>query len=402
MTEAAQREGVLTTRDGLRLRTLRWGGPSATPRAIVFVHGYLEHAGRYHGIAEHFVARGYTCYSMDHRGHGRSEGTRGYVSDFSLYRADLDLLVSDVRQDGADDVFLVGHSAGGLIGLGYATGRTDLAGIAVSSPYLRNALAVSGARSIALRVLSRVAPRTQLRSPLDPRDISHDPAVISDHATDPLVLRHMTPGWALAMLRDQAATLGGARRLVIPLLVMAAGADKLADPSAARDFYERAGTPDKTLLWYADHYHESFNEVDRRRVYADLLVGYGAATAGFVGPRMHETKVFRDVSAYSGDDQVSALVDGITYGAARRRCLDRCIRELARGGLASMCSAAKSGPSHVRWRAHCRADGCGQLSDALGGLPQVVGLAATSAYSHVTPTMQRDAATMDRLLSGGA
>ncbi len=43
-------------------------------------------------------------------------------------------------------------------------------------------------------------------------------------------------------------------------------------------------------------------------------VGYAIGTGVLTGPRMTETKVFRAVAAYSGDRQVSATVDGITYG----------------------------------------------------------------------------------------
>src|SRR2546430_2100012 len=43
-------------------------------------------------------------------------------------------------------------------------------------------------------------------------------------------------------------------------------------------------------------------------------VGYAIGTGVLTGPRMSETQVFRAVPAYSGDRQVSATVDGITYG----------------------------------------------------------------------------------------
>lgn len=45
-------------------------------------------------------------------------------------------------------------------------------------------------------------------------------------------------------------------------------------------------------------------------------VGYVIGVGAGAGPRIGETKVFRDAVAYSGDAQISALVDGITYGVA--------------------------------------------------------------------------------------
>jgi hypothetical protein len=47
------------------------------------------------------------------------------------------------------------------------------------------------------------------------------------------------------------------------------------------------------------------------------FVGYSVGNGAVAGPRMSEIKVFRAISAYSGDDQVSATVDGVTYGVSR-------------------------------------------------------------------------------------
>jgi hypothetical protein len=46
------------------------------------------------------------------------------------------------------------------------------------------------------------------------------------------------------------------------------------------------------------------------------VIGYGVGVVVGGGPRMSEVKAFRDVPAYSGDKQVSATVDGITYGVS--------------------------------------------------------------------------------------
>ena len=45
-------------------------------------------------------------------------------------------------------------------------------------------------------------------------------------------------------------------------------------------------------------------------------IGYGIGVGVGAGPRMSETKVFRDIPAYAGDNQVSATVDGVTYGVS--------------------------------------------------------------------------------------
>jgi len=60
--------------------------PAAEPKAIlIVVHGICEHSGRYGNVVEYFVPKGYAVYSFDQRGHGKSEGLRGYVERFQYY-----------------------------------------------------------------------------------------------------------------------------------------------------------------------------------------------------------------------------------------------------------------------------------------------------------------------------
>ena len=48
-----------------------------------------------------------------------------------------------------------------------------------------------------------------------------------------------------------------------PLLVLAAGADTIADPAASRAFVEAASSSDKTFALLPGFRHEIFNEVER-------------------------------------------------------------------------------------------------------------------------------------------
>jgi alpha-beta hydrolase superfamily lysophospholipase len=61
-----------------------------------------------------------------------------------------------------------------------------------------------------------------------------------------------------------------------PLLVLAAGADRVADPAAARAFVDAAGSADKRVEVYAGFRHEIFNEVERDRPIAEAVAWLGA------------------------------------------------------------------------------------------------------------------------------
>ena len=83
---------------GERLHVTRW--PVAMPRAIVLIaHGLFEHAGRYAHVAARLNGAGYGVVAIDHLGHGRSDGTRGFVPAFSVYRDGMDALLAEVQAE---------------------------------------------------------------------------------------------------------------------------------------------------------------------------------------------------------------------------------------------------------------------------------------------------------------
>ena len=55
----------------------------------MLVHGYGEHLGRYEHVATALNAAGWSAYGLDHVGHGRSEGERVLIPDFTPVVEDL-------------------------------------------------------------------------------------------------------------------------------------------------------------------------------------------------------------------------------------------------------------------------------------------------------------------------
>src|SRR3989304_4098805 len=72
-----QRSGTLMTQDGLGLHLTRWE-PDASSRAVVYlIHGLGDHSGRYTHVAEALSEARISCWALDLRGHGKSDGARG-------------------------------------------------------------------------------------------------------------------------------------------------------------------------------------------------------------------------------------------------------------------------------------------------------------------------------------
>lgn len=76
---AYRHHGMLKNRDGLILHSQQWLplDPSTPIKGLLFlVHGAAEHSLRYHHIAQRFTTNGFAVFSLDHQGHGQSEGER--------------------------------------------------------------------------------------------------------------------------------------------------------------------------------------------------------------------------------------------------------------------------------------------------------------------------------------
>lgn len=283
----AARPLTLRGRDGTRLAGLSRRVASSRGRVLV-LHGYADHKGRYGHVSDALAAAGYDVHLYDARGHGHSDGLRGYVARFSAYHDDLDevaatLKAEDERTDerrAALPFFLVGHSMGGLVALTYALRRpTAFKGVAVSSPFLGLRIKVPALKLWAGRLVSAVWPTLLMTGEINAGYLSHDAKVGQAYLDDPLVFKTVNPRWFTEAEAAQRDLHDRAAALVTPHLVMQAGDDMIADPAASKAVFERTGATDKTFRMYDDRYHELFNEIDKERVLGDLVQWLDERTA---------------------------------------------------------------------------------------------------------------------------
>ena len=76
---ARDREGRFAGRRGVEIYWQCWLPDGAARSIVLIAHGAAEHGGRYGWTGEQLAARGHAVYTLDHRGHGRSRGSRAYV-----------------------------------------------------------------------------------------------------------------------------------------------------------------------------------------------------------------------------------------------------------------------------------------------------------------------------------
>jgi pimeloyl-ACP methyl ester carboxylesterase len=120
----------VTTADGVRLRGDRLGQGDV---ALIFCHGFLGWRRKARLVLfEESLARSFTVYAFDLRGHGESEGLSAFGAREHL---DVDAVLQQARQDGSPKVVTFGGSMGGIAVIRHAAllGGVD-AVVAVSTP----------------------------------------------------------------------------------------------------------------------------------------------------------------------------------------------------------------------------------------------------------------------------
>jgi alpha-beta hydrolase superfamily lysophospholipase len=268
-------EAPFTLRDGLNIALFDWPLPSRRrPRGVVLiVHGLGEHAWRYDPLAQRLNEWGFAVRAYDQRGHGDSGGQRGVLPDDDALLDDLQEVLEDTRkhiaQPWACPLILLGHSMGGLVAATWVLrGSSPVDALVLSSPALDAGIGPLHKRLIALLV--RWAPNLTLSNGLDPRQISHDPAVVDAYQKDKRVHDRISARLARFIDANGPPVVAAAPSWSVPTLVLYAGADRLVRPDGSRAFAAVAPRNVVTSQCLEGQFHEIFNEADPSAAYGAL------------------------------------------------------------------------------------------------------------------------------------
>jgi alpha-beta hydrolase superfamily lysophospholipase len=240
---------------------------------VIVAHGFGEHGGAYAHVAEAVgPALDIDFLAPDFRGHGRSPGRRGVVRRYEDLVGDLRAVVSHARRRRPDlPVFVVGHSNGGQVALRFALEPVaGVHGVIASNPSIRVAVAVPPGKLKLAKVLLSLAPWVTLKADTPSAWMTRDPAMQDAYRRDSLRHNRMSAPLFFGMVEGGRMLLSRAGEIRMPILMLIGGQDPVIDPTTSREFYERLGSEDKTLLLYPKMLHEPFNELGREQVFDDL------------------------------------------------------------------------------------------------------------------------------------
>ncbi len=239
--------------DGLNLFGQLWL-PDTEPNAVFCIlHGFGGHTGHYENFASFMTTKGYGVYGMDLRGHGQSEGRRGYINSGDQLMDDITELLIETRKNHPElPLFLLGHSMGGNLAAHYILRNRsrELAGVILSSPMFRLAFRPSPWRIAYGNFFSHFFPGMSL-------SFKGDPSGNSGGTMDPDPLVHNKISYPLFKFCTESGewNIRNASLNLIPTLLMHGRNDRITSWEASREYAGNSGKNMTFKIW-EDRKHE--------------------------------------------------------------------------------------------------------------------------------------------------
>lgn len=280
LTQTASKTGFLRSKDHTPLFFRHY--PLSSPKAtVVLIHGFGEHSGRYAHVVERLLKDNFEVFSLDLRGHGRSEGRRGDTMNFSNYEDDVITGLEHVvkNQDKSKKIFMIAHSMGALISLRVVM-RTQfkLDGIVLSCPLLGLPIDMPSWKKWALFAGATLLPTFRLTSSIKGNQLSHDEKMAQAYDADPLVLKSISLRTFWEIYKSYQSVSYLASRMSLSFLMQIGGRDQVVDVHAAQAWFRKVNATkvDATLKIYPEFLHEIYNEADRHIPIEDALTWLNA------------------------------------------------------------------------------------------------------------------------------
>jgi alpha-beta hydrolase superfamily lysophospholipase len=256
--------------DGLVLYGQSWS--PAEPKALIcLVHGFNDHSARFDHWSRRLVAEGFAVAAVDLRGHGRSEGRRGYARNYFDLIEDVQVLMAKARHlFPGIPLILYGHSMGGNLVTNYLLAIKDMPVAAVvTSPWFTLTKQPPLITMIGARFLKTFLPFMVVKSNIDAAGLSRDPAVVEAYINDPLVHNLIQPNLFFAVEENGLRASRHIYKINIPMLVMHGSKDNITSVIQTRSFVQNAGKLTTYKEWPGCS-HELHNDLQADEVFSYL------------------------------------------------------------------------------------------------------------------------------------
>jgi acylglycerol lipase len=258
-------ETYITTTDQKKL-FVQWFTPENYKLLVILVHGFGEHAARHKNTIEKCYANNIAVCTFDLRGHGKSQGKRGYAKKYNKFYLDIEAVEAFCAKNFTRvPVLMYGHSFGGALVINYCSQKPcGLAGMVISAPWFKLTRQPSIIHMLLARII-KIIPVTTARTKLDVAFLSRIPEVIESYKTDPLVHDKLSGKLFLEIVDAGLIASRSVYKLNLPVLIMHGTDDQVTSFKISEEFVRNSSENTELKLWEG-HYHELHNDIGKEQV----------------------------------------------------------------------------------------------------------------------------------------
>lgn len=279
---------ILKTPDGCTIFLRSWVTDS--PDILLILHGLGAHSGWFIDMGNKLAARGLTVYAMDHRGFGRSGGLPGHIDDYHAYIADINFIVTTIRERHPEArIHVLGHSMGAIFTAYYAaTYPNAVTSLLFLNPWVKDSSQISIVTTLSIFLGGIFKSRRYWQVAGGSEVMTTNPEAIQLLHTDPYWVRKQTSSFLYQIFLMRSAVLKKAKLISKPGLVMQAEADLAVVSEASHKLYEALGSNDKTWRTFAGYAHDSEFEADRARLDNEIVMWITGHIRELAGSRVSQ------------------------------------------------------------------------------------------------------------------
>lgn len=258
------------------LHVQRWEAQPTRRGVLVISHGLNSHSGRYTDLARELTQRGWTVYAHDHRGHGKSGGSKVDVERFDDFVQDLQTVIDTVRRrEPGLPLVLYGHSMGGQVAARFAIEQKPmLAGLVLVAPAMAEPEGADAFKAGAARFLTWMGAGSLRVFELSTDGFSRDPAVTASLEADPLIYGNGTARLATEIIASIRTSNARAAELELPVLALHGDVDTITPAAATEAFVRQVGRADAVFKSLPGYVHDPLFDADagmpRQLVYEQI------------------------------------------------------------------------------------------------------------------------------------
>lgn len=257
--------------DGTKLFLQKWTTTNAKG-TILITHGQAEHSECYNRLINGLDGQDWSFVAWDMRGHGKSEGLRGYARDFDNYVLDYKIFVElclKMPEVTGKPVVLLAHSMGGLVQTCALAEKSypELTAQVLSSPLFGVAVEVPEWKDKGADFINTIFPKLTMGNEIKNDALTRDIDIMREFEQDTYRHGRISAGVYLGFKREFKKAISYAKGIRLPTLMHISDKDPVVSSQSAIQFFDSIASNNKLLKIVEGGKHELYNDIVRVEIY---------------------------------------------------------------------------------------------------------------------------------------